>query len=816
MECPLVMRNREEITVKKELRYLPFFLVLTCIYFYDVFLKGAVLAVGDGFDEFFPLMITMSRQYKDLSFPFWNPYMFSGFPLLGAMQAGALYPPNILFPLLFSPALAFNLDLMLHYSLAGFFTFLYARQVGLGVFPSLVSGTVFSLLGYLPAHLMHPSIITSGTWIPLLLFFYERIRLKTDIRDVIYASFVVALQIFAGHPQICFYTYLMLIIYLLFHLFYQSPSTRLRFVISGLFPLALGLLLALPQLWATYELASIGARVKTTYEFFSSYAFPVHMIPTFLFPFFYFFGGGRGGEEWGPVPGLGQEAFIGALPFLLAIVVLVRWKKDPNILFWGFIAVLAFVLALGDAVRPLNQLLFELPGYNSFRGPSKHILEMSLALSILAGFGVSIFEEEKERRFQSAFLVVMAAVITVSLVSFAFFHGPIREFLKDSFSHMHHFQLHWDRSDIPEKALSMEDPAIYVPILIMSVYLACIYALMKAKKRGLRNLALSVIFLVIFAEALYYKADDLPKADTIKNYNADLYAALASDQSGRTVFFTDKISLLPAMSYGIRLAEGYDPLAIGDYIKMLPPMFSQSPNVCRTVIMNNSLLSMLNVKHVVADNLLGNVEEIKWYMTKDGQGRPVPLPPALKTAPPADAEYLPVYRKVASFPLFSLYENTLSLPRAYPVSSLKPAGSIEELMQLLFSFQLAPWREAVVSAEDLSETGSDGFSPGDLKFLQDSPDKIVMATRFTGRGFVVLADQFYPGWEAFVDGGHVKIYRTNGVLRGVVIPAGEHTLVFRYFPRRIYISMLISSILFLIMLCVLIKRPGQRLHGLGG
>jgi hypothetical protein len=120
-ESPLAPSSAD---LKKEIKYLPLFLVLTCVYFSEVFLRHAVLAIGDGFDEFYPLMITMSNQFKDFIFPFWNPYMYSGFPLFGSMQAGALYPFTIVLPLIFNPDLAFNLNLMLHYSLAGFFTFL--------------------------------------------------------------------------------------------------------------------------------------------------------------------------------------------------------------------------------------------------------------------------------------------------------------------------------------------------------------------------------------------------------------------------------------------------------------------------------------------------------------------------------------------------------------------------------------------------------------------------------------------------------------------------------------------------------------------
>ena len=825
--------------LKKEIKYLPVFIALTCIYFSEVFLRGAVLAIGDGFDYSYPLMIEISNQYKDITFPFWNPYMFSGFPLFGSMQAGALYPFNIVLPLVFSPTLAFNLNLILHYSLAGFFAFLYSRQIGLGAFPSLVAGTVFSLLGYLPAHLQHPTLITSAAWIPFILYFYERLRQDLQGKNALYGAIIIAVQIFSGgHPQICFYTYLLLAFYVVFHLFYLDRSRRLRFAFLSILPLGLGILIALPQIVATYELATMAARVKTTYEFFSSYAFSVHMITSFLFPFFYYHGGNNG-EYWGPVPDLGVEAFVGTFPFLLALLVMTRWKKSPHILFWGILAVLAFVLSVGDALRPLNKLLFYLPGYNSFRGLSKHILEVSLALSILTGFGMSfLLDRERERRFRIELVIVLSSVIAVSLTSFIFFDAEIRDFFKETFSTMDNLMLRWNRNNIPEKALSIADPAVYVPMLTMTSYLVCILVFLKTSlsplsphfgggkqkesprplwervrvmgsfQKYLRHACLAAIFMVLFAEALIYKIGDIPDADTLHKYNRDLYTTLASapdpGSRDRTIFFTPQVSILTAIPYGIRLAEGYDPLEIGDYKKVLPTMSNLTPEICRAVIRNNSILGMMSARYLVVDNVLGDAGDVRWYIARDGKGKWFPLPPVAKRPP--NAELIPIYRKIASFPSFSLYENTIALPRARSVSNLKPLNSIDDLVQMLFSYQLNPWSEAALSMDDLRKIGADSFSPGEVSISEDRPDRVTISTSFRGTGFVVLADQFYPGWEAYIDGKRTEIYKTNGVQRGVVVLEGEHTLVVKYVPRLIYASMVLSGILLAGILFVLLQR----------
>jgi len=84
-----------------------------------------------------------------------------------------------------------------------------------------------------------------------------------------------------------------------------------------------------------------------------------------------------------------RRGICGNVSFLLALLVMTRWKKSPHILFWGILAVLAFVLSVGDALRPLNKLLFICPAIIPSGDYRNIYLKLSLALSILTGFGMS-------------------------------------------------------------------------------------------------------------------------------------------------------------------------------------------------------------------------------------------------------------------------------------------------------------------------------------------------------------------------------------------------------------------------------------------
>ena len=68
-------------------------------------------------------------------------------------------------------------------------------------------------------------------------------------------------------------------------------------------------------------------------------------------------------------------------------------------------------------------------------------------------------------------------------------------------------------------------------------------------------------------------------------------------------------------------------------------------------------------------------------------------------------------------------------------------------------------------------------------------------------GFLLLADMYYPGWRAEVDGVPTPIYRANISVRGIALPKGQHTVRFSYdaapFFRGLWISLTALGVLLL-------------------
>ena len=80
------------------------------------------------------------------------------------------------------------------------------------------------------------------------------------------------------------------------------------------------------------------------------------------------------------------------------------------------------------------------------------------------------------------------------------------------------------------------------------------------------------------------------------------------------------------------------------------------------------------------------------------------------------------------------------------------------------------------------------------EFIEQEADRVTLQVRAAAPGLLVLAETFYPGWEATLDNEPAEVLRTNRMMRGVLIPQGEHTVTFVYRPKLVYWSAAVSAV----------------------
>lgn len=209
------------------------------------------------------------------------------------------------------------------------------------------------------------------------------------------------------------------------------------------------------------------------------------------------------------------------------------------------------------------------------------------------------------------------------------------------------------------------------------------------------------------------------------------------------------------------------------------------------------LYSLLGVKYVITPSNLDTTWQIP---TADDNN---------ENNPEHKLNYLPlVYHNEVN-----IYENPKVLPRTFITHNVEFAGSYQEAQRCISSkdFDL---RNTVVLDEKLPE----GFSVKGLKkgistavLKEYRANKVVIDAQSESPGILVLTDTYYPGWEAYVDGKPTKIYRVDGVIRGVAVNEGHHTVEFRYMPKSFTTGLWVAAVsAFVCLVLVMVKQraPG--------
>lgn len=164
------------------------------------------------------------------------------------------------------------------------------------------------------------------------------------------------------------------------------------------------------------------------------------------------------------------------------------------------------------------------------------------------------------------------------------------------------------------------------------------------------------------------------------------------------------------------------------------------------------------------------------------------------------------YKLIEEFPPHHvrIYENQRALPRAYVVHKVHICQSSTEALNTIsgkdFDYQKTVTIEGVTPSQLVNTSAN--FSAEPAAITKDSPDNLSIEVDNQSAGILILTDVFYPGWKALVDGKEVPIYRANYLFRGVLLPAGKHTIEFSYFPSSFIIGLTLSIIASALMLAI--------------
>jgi hypothetical protein len=191
-----------------------------------------------------------------------------------------------------------------------------------------------------------------------------------------------------------------------------------------------------------------------------------------------------------------------------------------------------------------------------------------------------------------------------------------------------------------------------------------------------------------------------------------------------------------------------------------------------------------------------------------GSGSPVPA---------GAARPIPHWKRVGQLSDVAIFENTRALPRAWLATEAQVLPD-PEILEVIRKGKLPdgrPWEpERVALVESPLNFKLDARDDAaSAEVTSHEPNRVMVKAKSAAPAILVLSENHYPGWRAYVDGRAVETLRVNYNLRGVTLPAGNHTVEFIYRPKAVFIGAAIS-VLTLIMLLLWCRRllPEQRVR----
>lgn len=812
-------------------------LALTLVYFAPI-IKGKRLAQHDVVQSHAMAKEAIDYHESNGEYSLWTGRMFSGMPTI---QIWMGTKSNIFkeFWLGFRSLFASPVDVVLIY-LFGFYMFL----IIIGFKPIYATlgaiGFAFSSYNFIIIEAGHlAKVMALGFAAPILGGIYLILK-EQYLKGMVLTSLAVGLEIMSNHIQITYYLFFVIVIWMGFELanavkqgnipqFSKSVGAMVIAALIGILPNTTPLLTtkdyAEETIRGEQELTSKkidGNGLDKDYALSWSYG----KLETFTLFIPSFMGGASGGSldqdsesynalikqgvpkrqaegflrslplYWGAQPFTSGPVYFGAIIILLAILGLFLSKDKSR---WWLLASTIFCIFIswGKNMDWFYSLFFDyFPLFNKFRSPSMMLAVANITVVWLAMLGLrAVVESTKDdlKRIMQIGGSFAGFCLLLALVGSSIFDFESQS-MSNGVSGDQQFEQQLEQmtknknfasalvASVREDRASIMQKDAWRSTIFLIIVLGLIYLMIKGKiKEQFFGLALAALVLIDLwgVDKRYLNEDDFVKSkDISKNFAltpAEAQMLQDPDPHYRVLNTTVNIFNDASPSYYYKTIGGYHAAKLKRYQDLIEYHIGPQIQQLNNGFEGLNVLNMLNMKYVI-------------------------------------------FGKEAN----QVAMNNANLGDAWMVNNVIKVENPDAEIAALKTFN--PKTEAIIDVRFKETYGSHQFDADPNATIElENYDPMILTYNFnsTKNEMVIFSEIYYHGnkdWKSFIDGQEVPHFRTNYVLRGMIVPAGNHKIEFKFEPKVYGISEKISlagSGAFLILLIVYFvktfKKPQEEL-----
>jgi hypothetical protein len=835
-----------------------FIFAIVAFFFLDIILRRQVFFAGDIMNVYSPWQIYNQEALAGGRMPLWCDDFFTGFPLFAESQGALFYPVTRLAYMFVPKYQAFSADVLLHFLLAGWFQYFFARTLGLKPWSSLLTAIAFAFSGMFLSLPINFTIFRSIVWIPLIFTFMTLGARRHSLFFPLMAAVCIVMQMMGGSLQVTAITILALIPWVFFLVL--SPGKGRQADGVPILQLILTVMLAIGlyffQLLPTLELMAHAWRGTVAgYDVASAFSFPPEHFIDVLMPTFY---GIYADGTLLPVRSTANFfPYFGIAPLLLILPAFSSKKRGVFILL--ILVILFLALAVGRYGLVYPAVYSTVPFFDKFRAPDRFWIIAIFAGTMLAGYGleqfVSSVEADKKGRNASS----AALLSTIFLLFMLFIIGAIyTPVLKSVWREL----VNMFAMIIAGPARRGVDPALYerwqihlawASLHLVGIITAFNLAIAMFGRKGRGGALAGAIILVTILD-LYIMSFQVPALRTTgtaffrdppqsaevlmrdgepnrfysflkQTYAREVFAFSGGEDTiwyngGGSNDVADYYALREVLSPDIFMhwrlvsSNGFASLFLARYFDYEGAAKQQLIPFLEGIELEEGDVSDFTDRTLMVDLMASR------YMLT-----PIPFVPNDHFTPATDPD-------TYDGPI-NIYRNNNAFPRAWVARPETILGETPEAERRFYSAEIDPRRELMLSPVPRNSIvypdGVEGEATARIRPVGGASgasarggaqidEQVIIDVSTPQPAYLILADTHYPGWVAEIDGGPVDtIYRAFGYFRAIEIPAGDHIVRFEYRPASFstgltitYVTMGTFILLVLIQLIFFSKQPRDK------
>jgi hypothetical protein len=691
--------------------------------------------------------------------PVWNQFQSCGIPYIDGFHGDTFYPFSKL--LLFSNLFrAWGWNLFIHVFFAGITMFFCARVFRRSQMASALAAVSYMFAASFISQMApgHDGKMFVVALFPLTIMFIELAFRQKPILNFSLLGLIIGLIILTPHPQMAYYSLWVCAFYTaykLVFLYIDTKSVPRLIKPTSLFvgAVVIGLAISAIHFYPGYQYIkkySPRSDEKRGEDWARSWSMHPEETFSLIVPEFCGVSGEQGNSYWGRNAFKDNSEYTGVIPLMLAIVA-VALIRNRKTWFFGGLAIFALIHALAGNTWFFYLFFHLIPNVKSMRAWSMIMFLFSFSSALLAAFALDfIIEQGQKLKFKDKRLFALTLFAIPALT----FLGALMY------------------SSAPETATS--------------IYKSIFYNVLPSQKAIALRGHLETIAAGFWKTFLF---------TTI----TAVFIWLYSQKKIKVVLLwaVVLVALVDAYRFDKQFVRTYDPATIFTKNPIID-FFKSKPEKFRVLDITGQYLPTNYLPYFGEEEVTSNHgSPPNWFHKLQGgtsmrnvlnfnmRNMTNTCYLLISPASPVKSNQLEGagFIRVFQWQNFEVFENPYANNRAHLVHNWVIEPDTTKIIGVVLDTRSFNPKLQVALFEDpgIKPTTDTTLLAGDKVDLSDyKNDYISIQVSSSADGVLVLADNWYPAWKAFVDGSEVEVMMANAAFRGVVLSAGEHTVEFKY------------------------------------